>query len=75
MAFLTRLGRLQVCPVASEEEVKVWGDNWSIETAKRAANVKAYLADMKDSRDKVLAGRVTTCAPAKGDAPRVILGV
>ena len=66
---------LQVCPVASEEEVKVWGDNWSIETAKRAANVKAYLADMKDSRDKVLAGRVTTCAPAKGDAPRVILGV
>ena len=66
---------LQVCPIASEDEAKVWGDNWSIEVAKRSANVKAYLSTKKDSKDKSLSGRVTLCSPKKGDDPKVILGV
>ena len=66
---------LQVCPIASEDEAKVWGDNWSAEVAKRSANVKAYLATVKDSKDKPLSGRVTLCTPKKGDDPMVILGV
>ncbi|MGB0503921.1 MAG: DUF748 domain-containing protein, partial [Thalassolituus sp.] len=45
---------LQVCPVAGELELKEWGENWAIEVAKRAASVKAYLAELKDNKDRSL---------------------
>ena len=66
---------LQVCPIASPNDVEVWGDNWATEVKKRAANVKAYLAETTDNNDKSLSGRITLCNPKKGDASRVILGV
>ena len=66
---------LQVCPVAGELELKEWGENWAIEVAKRAASVKAYLAELKDNKDRSLSGRVTVCTPKKGDKAKVILGV
>ncbi len=66
---------LQACPVASEQEVAAWGDAWYSEAVKRGAAVKAYLAEKQDKNDKSLSGRVTVCAPQKGDKPEVILGV
>lgn len=66
---------LQVCPVAGEQEQKVWGDNWEIEVAKRGASVKAYLAELKDQKERSLSGRITVCTPQKGDKAKVILGV
>ena len=66
---------LQACPVASEQEVAAWGDAWYSEAVKRGAAVKAYLAEKQDKNDKSLSGRVTVCAPHKGDKPEVILGV
>ena len=66
---------LQVCPIASPNDVEVWGDNWATEVKKRAANVKAYLAETTDNNDKSLSGRITLCNPKQGDASRVILGV
>lgn len=66
---------LQVCPVAGEQEQKAWGENWATEVAKRAATVKAYLAEIKDENDKSLSGRITLCTPQMGDKAKVILGV
>ena len=66
---------LQVCPVAGPQETEAWGDQWSTEVYKRAAEVKAYLAGVKDRDDRTLSGRITLCSPKKGDKPQVILGV
>ena len=66
---------LQVCPVASQQEVETWGDTWYSEVTKRGANVKAYLSDKEDKNGKSLSGRITVCAPQKGEAPKIILGV
>ncbi|WP_370305594.1 DUF748 domain-containing protein [Thalassolituus sp.] len=66
---------LQACPVASEAEAQAWGDMWYSEAAKRGAAVKAYLAERKDKNDNTLSGRITVCAPKKGDEAKVILGV
>ena len=66
---------LQACPIAGKQEVEAWGDAWYSEVVKRGAAVKAYLAEKKDKNDKSLSGRVTVCAPQKGDIPEVILGV
>lgn len=66
---------LQACPVAGPQEVEAWGDAWYSEAVKRGAAVKAYLAEKQDKNDKSLSGRVTVCAPQKGDKPEVILGV
>lgn len=66
---------LQACPVASEAEAQAWGDMWYSEAAKRGAAVKAYLAERRDKNDNTLSGRITVCAPKKGDEATVILGV
>lgn len=66
---------LQACPVAGPQEVAAWGDAWYSEAVKRGAAVKAYLAEKKDKNERSLSGRVTVCAPQKGDKPEVILGV
>ena len=66
---------LQACPIVSPQEVEAWGDAWYSEAVKRGSAVKAYLAEKQDKNDKSLSGRVTVCAPQKGDKPEVILGV
>ncbi|MDF1762115.1 MAG: DUF748 domain-containing protein [Oleibacter sp.] len=53
---------LQVCPVASVSEVATWSEEWPSLVTERALNVKTYLGNIKDAKEKALARRITVCA-------------
>lgn len=66
---------LQVCPFASDAEVKSLGDKWGALADQRGRLIKAELAGFKDQRGNSLSGRVTLCGAQKGGKPRVELGL
>ncbi len=65
---------LQVCPFVSKEEAAAMGDQWFGLGIQRGENVKDWLSQFKDDKDKSLSRRITVCSPEQGKDSRVEMG-